>query len=108
MKIPGFINSRNGKILILCFFVVIAFIRFKPSLISWDVLAHYLYLPATFIYDDPGIKNHDAMFLKIQEYDLSATFYQVIRHENGNHIIKTTCGWAILHSPFFWGHISLP
>jgi hypothetical protein len=103
MKIPDFVNSKNAKIIILAFFVIVAFARNKPNIISWDVLAHYLYLPATFIYDDPGIRNHTALFEKIEQYELSATFYQVVMHENGNNIIKTTTGWAILHSPFFFG-----
>jgi hypothetical protein len=103
MKTTGYITSKNLKILIIAFFVVVGFVRHKPHVISWDVLAHYMYLPATFIYHDTGIQNHDAIFDKIQQYDLSATFYQVVRHDNGNHILKTTCGWAILHSPFFFG-----
>lgn len=103
MKTPGFVNSKNAKIIILAFFIIVAFIRNKQDIISWDVLAHYLYLPSTFIYDDPGIRNHAALFEKIEQYELSATFYQVVMHENGNNIIKTTCGWSILHSPFFLG-----
>jgi hypothetical protein len=104
MKISQIFSSRNITILIFLLFATLSFIKFKPSLISWDTLAHYLYLPATFIYDDPGIKNHDQMYqIIVDEYQLSSTFYQVVRHENGNHIIKTTSGLSILHSPFFFG-----
>jgi len=103
MNLSSFFSSKNIKIGILLFLVAVAFIRHKPTIISWDVLAHYLYLPTTFIYDDPGIQKHDELFAKIEQYGLSSTFYQVIKHETGNHIIKTTCGLSILHSPFFLG-----
>jgi len=102
MKILKIFSSRNVKIALIAFFTLTIFSRFTPTIISWDVLAHYLYLPATFIYDDPGIKDHDGMFARIEQYGLSTTFYQVVKHENGNHIIKTTSGLSVILSPFFF------
>jgi hypothetical protein len=31
----------------------------NPYPIAWDVYGYYLYLPATFIYDDLGLENRD-------------------------------------------------
>jgi hypothetical protein len=73
---------------------------------SWDALGYYMYLPATFIYDDvkelkwfPGIDS---------TYHVSGGwFYQAIPLENGQFTYKYLSGVAIMESPFFAiGHLS--
>lgn len=81
-------------------------LRYPPkNILSWDVFGYYLYLPATFIYDDPLLKDAGWAEGILDKYDNSASFYQVSPAENGR-AIKYSCGLAILYSPFFFaGHM---
>lgn len=81
------------------------------NVLGWDVLAYYLYLPFTFIYDDPGISNLETIQHIFDTYHPSGTFYQGFRLENGNHSPMYTMGMAIFYAPFFfiahiWASIS--
>lgn len=76
------------------------------GLIDWDNFGYYLYLPATFIYDD--LKLEDDLWVKEAQtkYDLSSSFYQAHNLKNGNRVIQYTSGMALLYSPaFFVGHV---
>ncbi len=82
--------------------------RNKPAergVIHWDIISYYAYLPATFIYGDPtlgflddppeGFVNDD----KFWAYTL----------ENGNRLIVTSLGMAVLYAPgFFMAHALAP
>jgi hypothetical protein len=72
----------------------------RNSVMTWDVVAYYAYLPVTFIYGDLSLKFIDG-------YNGNHKF--VIWPEkspNGGKIIKTSMGLSILYSPFFFvGHI---
>lgn len=73
---------------------------------SWDALGYYMYLPATFIYDD--VKELK-WFPEIDStYHVSGGwFYQAIPLENGQFTCKYLSGVAIMESPFFAiGHFS--
>lgn len=76
------------------------------NLLSYDVFGYYLYLPQTFIYNDPGISDLSSINEIIEIYNNSPTLYQVAPIENGNHIPMYPSGMAILYSPFFFiGHL---
>lgn len=85
---------------IAVFFILLFSLAFSYSnrfwdkgVIEWDVTYYYGYLPATFIYKD----------LKLQ-YTTDPSFKGTIWPEpapNGNAVIKTTAGLAILYCPFF-------
>ena len=45
--------------------------------LTWDVFGYYLYLPATFIHDDPGLKDRAWLDEVMAKYDPSATLYQL-------------------------------
>jgi hypothetical protein len=65
----------------------------ERGLIEWDVTYYYGYLPATFIYKDLKLK-----------YAADPNFKGTLWPEpapNGNLVIKTTAGLAILYCPFF-------
>jgi len=87
----------------------IVFFRFLiPPLhiLSWDVFGYYLYLPATFIYHDPGI--HDLSWVKqiADAYQTSDTLYQLYPAPSGGWVIKYSLGIALLTLPaFFLGHL---
>ncbi len=74
--------------------------------LSWDILSYYVYLPFTFIYDDPGISQIHVLKDLVAKYNLTATLFQVYPLENGNHTPNYTMGMALLFSPFFFiGHL---
>lgn len=76
------------------------------GVLSWDVLAYYLYLPFTFIYDDPGISNLETIQYIFDTYNPSTSFYQAFKLENGNHSPMYTLGMAVFYAPFFFiGHL---
>ena len=65
--------------------------------VDWDNFGYYLYLPATFIYDDLKLQN-DNLVTELQEkYDLSSSYYQAHSIHNGNRIIQYTSGIAIIY-----------
>lgn len=75
--------------------------------ISWDVLGYYLPLPATFIYDDPLLKNIDWVQKINDEKQLAGTLYMISSNDNGEPMYFFLFGMALLYSPFFlFGHIS--
>ena len=73
--------------------------------ISWDVSGYYLYLPATFIYNDLKQLNFKDDMLK--QYHPSPNFGQAFLHEkSGNYVMKYTLGQAVTYLPGFTiGHI---
>lgn len=70
--------------------------------LTWDVFGYYLYLPATFIYHDPGLSNPQWLDEVMETYHPSATFYQLVEGSDGNRIIKYSSGLALLFAPFFF------
>lgn len=68
---------------------------------SWDVLGYYLYLPATFIYDQPML-NDVGWLQKINaEKDLTGTLYQVSSNDQGEPMYFFLMGMSIFYLPFF-------
>ena len=99
---------RNRRLsLFAVIFLAIALMVFRSIAwpvrsLTWDVFGYYLYLPATIIYDDPGLK--DAAWLeKIMEtYKPSSTLYQLVPGVDGSRVIKYTSGLALIYAPFFF------
>lgn len=68
--------------------------------LSWDVMGYYLYLPATFIYNDLDQLEFKDQILK--QYKPTSGFYQAFKHEeSGNYVMKYSIGLAVLYTPFF-------
>lgn len=82
--------------------VAIRFISVPSRALSWDVFGYYLYLPATFIYDDPGLIKTEWLDGVVEKYEPSPTLYQLVPAVDGNRVIKYTAGMALLYSPFFF------
>lgn len=70
--------------------------------LTFDVTSYYLYLPMTFIYNDPGIENKAVIDTIFERYKPSPTFYQAFELENGNYVMNYTCGFAYAYAPFFF------
>jgi hypothetical protein len=75
--------------------------------ISWDVLGYYLYLPATFIHDDP-LFNDTSWLKKVNdEKKLTDTLYMISSNNEGEPMYFFLMGTAIVYLPFFFiGHFS--
>ncbi|MFA5417121.1 MAG: hypothetical protein WC341_01555 [Bacteroidales bacterium] len=106
------LNSRFKVYSILALIIVLSFniydrVTHTPkNPISWDTFGYYLYLPATFIYHDLGLKDKAVIDNIIDKYNSTSTFYQASHVQNGNWIMKYSMGMAILYSPgFMVGHI---
>ncbi|KAA3627466.1 MAG: hypothetical protein DWQ02_19685 [Bacteroidetes bacterium] len=72
------------------------------NVLTWDALGYYLYLPATFIYEDiTELKWYPAIEA---EYGASGggNLYQANLQESGNYVFKYLGGVAIMESPFFF------
>lgn len=82
--------------------VVFRGIAWPTNALTWDVFGYYLYLPATVIHDDPGLKNTEWLDEVMDTYAPSATLYQLVKGDDGNRVIKYTSGLALLYSPFFF------
>ena len=68
--------------------------------ISWDIAGYYMYLPATFVYDDlAGASYHDSVTVK---YGPSPQFDHGFLHEaSGAFVMKYSLGMALQYAPFF-------
>jgi len=74
--------------------------------ISWDVLGYYLYLPATFIHDDPLLNDISWIEAVNEEKKLSDTLYMISSNDQGEPMYFFLMGTALLYLPFFFiGHI---
>ncbi|MDP4292699.1 MAG: hypothetical protein Q8908_16585, partial [Bacteroidota bacterium] len=74
--------------------------------ISWDVLGYYLYLPSTFIYHQPLLRDIGWLEKINKEKDLAGTLYMVSSNDKGEPIYFFLMGMALFFLPFFFlGHI---
>lgn len=69
---------------------------------AWDAFGYYLYLPATFIYDDPSLnKQNDWLPSIYAHYEPSPTDYQVVDIGRNKRVIKYPLGKALVDLPAF-------
>jgi len=74
--------------------------------ISWDILGYYLYLPATFIHDDPLLNDISWIEAVNEEKKLSDTLYMISSNDQGEPMYFFLMETALLYLPFFFiGHI---
>jgi hypothetical protein len=96
----------HGKITLLFTAFLLLLLKFiypEHNLLSWDVFGYYLYLPAKFIYHDPYLLHQEWLHQIVEEYESTATLYQINKHaETGNWIIKYSMGMSFLYAPFFF------
>lgn len=73
----------------------------NPYPISWDVYGYYLFLPATFTYNDLGLENDEWINKTREEYKPSSTFYQVVKGKDNRKFIIYQVGCAFIYAPGF-------
>jgi len=74
----------------------------NPYPIAWDVYGYYLYLPATFIYNDLGLQNEKWIKETREKYNPSTTFYQVAPGINNKKVIIYSVGYSFIYAPGFF------
>lgn len=96
-----------GTTLVLWCIIAIALCRTPPvNILSWDTFGYYLYLPATFIHHDPAIHDIGWVQKAVEQYNSTATLYQVQQQPEGAWVLKYPMGMAVLWLPFFLaGHV---
>lgn len=73
----------------------------NPYPISWDIYGYYLYLPATFIYNDLGLENDEWINNTREKYHPSSTFYQVAPGKENRKTIVYNVGYSFIFLPGF-------
>ncbi|MBS1582202.1 MAG: glycosyltransferase family 39 protein, partial [Bacteroidetes bacterium] len=71
------------------------------QVLTWDVFGYYLYLPATVIHHDTGLRDPAWLDAVMTTYEPSATLYQLVDGTEGRRVIKYSAGMAVLYAPFF-------
>lgn len=96
-------HRRSLKAVLLCCATLLLLRSATPprNVLGWDVFGYYLYLPATFIHHDIGLRDHAWLDEIMQRYEPSATLYQLVDGPDGNRVIKYSAGMALLYAPFF-------
>ncbi len=72
------------------------------AIISWDVFGYYLYLPATLIHHDLGIRSFAWVQEILDTYHPTSGFYQAYLSPGGEYVMKYPMGLAIMYSPFYF------
>ncbi|NTW23975.1 MAG: hypothetical protein HGA37_04695, partial [Lentimicrobium sp.] len=99
--------NKLSLLALLLISVLILGSKFKypqKNILSSDNFGYYLYLPANFIYDDPGLKGD--WYLAVNEkYKNTPTLYQLMKSPKGGTIDRFFYGMSLIWSPaFFTGH----
>jgi len=71
------------------------------NLFSWDSFGYHLYLPATFIHQDPLVRDLNWVDHARTTHDASGTLYQISHLADGGHVVKYPMGLALAWSPWF-------
>ncbi len=85
--------------LILSLIVVL----FPPgNVLAYDVFGYYMYLPLSFKYDNLTLQDYNVITETLNTYHASETFYQAVKWDNGNWVMRYPIGLAILYCPFYF------
>ncbi len=78
-------------------------ILFPPNnVLCYDVFGYYLYLPLSFKYHDLAIHNYSLITETLHTYHASETFYQAVKWDNGNWVMRYPIGMSIFYAPFYF------
>ncbi|NNF35595.1 MAG: hypothetical protein HKN68_15925 [Saprospiraceae bacterium] len=67
--------------------------------LSWDASGYYMYLPATFIYND--LRQCSFQDEILSSYGPTPDFQQAFKHSSGNYVMKYSIGQAVQFLPAF-------
>lgn len=98
------------RLLVFGLWAILAFYAFinRPSFqLGWDSFGYYLYLPATFIHNDPFVRNMSWVEDVNAKYQVSTTLYQFSKPTDGPLVIRYPIGLAVIWLPWFGvGHFT--
>ena len=92
-------NATYCFLAIVISMVVIIYQPLNP--ICYDVFGYYMYLPMKYKYDDIVIKDYSVITDILNKYHASETFYQAVKWENGNWVMRYPIGLSVLFFPFY-------
>lgn len=112
-------TQRKSFVIVLVLVVIIGVCKFRnyqersrreqPYPIAWDVYGYYLYLPATFIYHDPGLEKREWLEETRKVYAPSPFPYQYTKGKEKRRVIIYNIGYSFLFAPgFFVAHSLAP
>lgn len=97
--------SFGALILAFGFLAIFRLTHVTQKELSWDILGYYLYLPSTFIYDEPLLDNYDWLKKINEEKDLTGTYYMVSTTPDGKPMYFFLMGMSYFYLPsFLAGH----
>lgn len=94
--------SRYALIVLCAVTIAVRCVMPQRQVLTWDVFGYYLYLPATFIHDDPELQDRAWLDEVMTTYEPSSTLYQLVDGPEGRRVIKYSSGMAVLYAPFFF------
>lgn len=96
-------NITNRVFLLITIIISSVVILYQPlNPLCYDVFGYYMYLPLKFKYNDLAIQNYAVITDALTNYHASETFYQAVKWENGNWIMRYPIGISVLLSPFYF------
>lgn len=102
-----FVNRFKDKfslatlIFLVAGIILLRLLTLLPNELSWDVLGYYLHLPAFFIYHDHGLNDIGWIQQLMDQYDFTATLYQIGRGPAGGPIFFFLMGMSLFYLPWF-------
>ena len=102
------ISHKNNNYSLVASLIVIlslgylVFREIPINVFSYDILGYYLYLPASFKYNDLALTHFDKLQNVLSIYGTSEGFYQAFQISNGNWVMKYPMGMSIFYSPFYF------
>jgi hypothetical protein len=93
----------NWTYILLALVISLVVIIYEPlNPICYDVFGYYMYLPLQFKYHDLKVLDFSIITNILDTYHGSETFYQALKWENGNWVMRYPIGLAVLYSPFYF------
>ncbi|MCC6180426.1 MAG: hypothetical protein IT237_01190 [Bacteroidia bacterium] len=85
------------------FITYLILVKTPENVFIFDVLGYYLYLPATFHFNDIRLSNIDEVFALLSKYQINDGFYQAYKASESTSywVIKYPIGMAIAYAPFY-------
>lgn len=106
--------SKVALVVVFGFLFFFRVTHISTKEISWDVLGYYLYLPQSFIQDDPLLTDIDWLKEINNRDSLTASLYQVTTTDTGEPLNFFLMGMSYFYAPFFFlahwlsPHLSFP
>lgn len=102
---PLMISKFRITNLVYCFVAIVislVVILYQPiNPLSYDVFGYYMYLPLKYKYDDIAIRDFSIISEAMNHYHISETFYQAVKWENENWVMRYPIGLSVLFFPFY-------